>query len=379
MRQNSIFNNLKGRKGGTATKSSGAKSMAELMATSQKTVTPVVKGEIMEGKITKLTASEILVDINAKTEAVVLEKDNRLLRTLLSTLNVGDTVTVSVLNPESDMGCPVVSLRRFLDNAQWRVAEQKQKSQEAVTVTIKEVTRGGYVVESSFGLSGFLPLSQLTEQDSQVTQSSELLGKRLEAYVQEVQRANTRIIFSQRPILTNEAFSQATKTIKVGEKVQVTVSHVAPFGLFVLFSQNFLLTGFIHISEISWEDVKDLSVMFPKGKEFEAVITGIDRAAKRIELSVKRLTVDPFKEQIKELGTDQKVKGIITSVGSMGIGITFEHNGISFTGTIRKEKIPVNMTLEKGSSIDAIVSQIDTHKRKIFLVPALKEKPMGYR
>jgi small subunit ribosomal protein S1 len=353
--------------------------MAELMATSQKTVTPVVKGEVMEGKITKLTNEEILVDINAKTEAVVLEKDSRLLRTLLSTLKVGDTVTVSVLNAESDMGYPVVSLRRFLDNSQWKVAEQKQKNQEPVTVTIKEVTRGGYVVESSFGLGGFLPLSQLVDSEEPTSQSSELLGKRLEAYVQEVQRANTRIIFSQRPILTGEAFTQATKTIKVGEKVQVTVSHAAPFGLFVLFSKNPTLNGFIHISEVSWEDVKDLSELFPKGKEFEAVITGIDQAQKRIELSAKRLTADPFKEQVEKLGTDQKVKGTVTSISSIGVEVDFVHEGNSFTGIIRKEKIPVNMTLEKGSSVDAIVSQVDTHKRKIFLVPALKEKPMGYR
>ena len=50
------------------------------------------KARCFTGTITKLTSSEILVDIGAKTEALVLEKDKRILRSLLSTLKVGDKV-----------------------------------------------------------------------------------------------------------------------------------------------------------------------------------------------------------------------------------------------------------------------------------------------
>src|SRR3989344_5830528 len=93
-----------------------ATSMAELMAKKQPSIKAFKKGEIIEGVITKLTSSEILVDIGAKTEAVVLEKDKTLLKNLLAKLSVGDKITVGVLNPESDLGYPVVSLRRFMED-----------------------------------------------------------------------------------------------------------------------------------------------------------------------------------------------------------------------------------------------------------------------
>src|SRR5690242_7896356 len=101
-----------------------ATSMAELMAKSQPQIHSFKKGDVVEGIITKLTKSEILVDVGAKTEAVVLEKDRGILNSLLSTLHEGDKVKVSVLNPESDQGNPVVSLRRFNDEKQWGALEK---------------------------------------------------------------------------------------------------------------------------------------------------------------------------------------------------------------------------------------------------------------
>ena len=84
--------------------------MAELLAKHKTNFVKVSKGEILQGIITKLTSSEILVDIGAKTEGLVLEKDKKILKSLLSSLKLGSEVTVSVLNPESDFGNPVVSL-----------------------------------------------------------------------------------------------------------------------------------------------------------------------------------------------------------------------------------------------------------------------------
>ena len=73
--------------------------MAELMASHKSTLKSLKKGEIVDGVITKLTSGEILVDIGAKTEAVVLEKDKNILHSLLSSLNEGDKVNrLSICN-----------------------------------------------------------------------------------------------------------------------------------------------------------------------------------------------------------------------------------------------------------------------------------------
>src|SRR3990172_4400023 len=133
--------------------------MAELMAKTQSSIRSFKKGEVVTGTITKLTSSEILIEIGAKTEAVVLEKDKNLLRSLLSTLKAGDKVNVSVLNPESDQGNPVVSLRRFMDEKHWGALDKLKNEEQTLEVVITELTKGGFLVTTTDGMSGFLPNS----------------------------------------------------------------------------------------------------------------------------------------------------------------------------------------------------------------------------
>ena len=117
-----------------------ASSMAELMAKSAPSIKSFKKGETVTGTITKLTSGEILVDIGAKTEAVVLEKDKAILHTLLNSLKVGDKVNVSILNPESDQGNPVVSLRRFIDERLWGELEKLKNDEVILEVNITDIT-----------------------------------------------------------------------------------------------------------------------------------------------------------------------------------------------------------------------------------------------
>src|ERR1700733_1751614 len=136
--------------------------MAQLLAKHQNKFVTLKKGESIKAKITKLTPNEILVDAGAKTEAVVLERDKRIVQTIMKQFKVGDTVDVNVLNPESESGQSVVSLRRYLGNLAWEKLEDLQKKSEQLEITIKDASKAGYVVDTAFGVSGFLPQSHVS-------------------------------------------------------------------------------------------------------------------------------------------------------------------------------------------------------------------------
>src|SRR6266567_4042298 len=106
--------------------------MAQLLAKHQNKFVTLKKGESAKAQITKLTPNEILVDAGGKTEAVVLERDKRIVATIMQQFKVGDTVEVNVLNPESESGQPIVSLRRYLGNLAWEKLENLQKKSEQV-------------------------------------------------------------------------------------------------------------------------------------------------------------------------------------------------------------------------------------------------------
>ncbi len=208
--------------------SDGTSAMAALLAKKSAIITGPKKGTLVEGKITKLTRAEILVNISGKTEAVVLEKDRQLLNTILTTLKEGDTVTVGVLNPESDTGNAVVSLRRFMEGRAWNGLDSLVKSQDQIDVVVLDVTKGGYLVRLPNGMNGFLPFSHVSPTAS--VQPS--IGKTVSAFVLDLKKEDKRIIVSQKQLLTEEEFAEAKKQYKTDQKVHATVAAVTSFGVF---------------------------------------------------------------------------------------------------------------------------------------------------
>ncbi len=348
--------------------------MADLMKSAQTKFVKVSKGETLPGIVTKLTPSEILVDIGAKTESIVLEKDKRILKNLLSSLKLGDKVSVYVLNAESDFGNPIVSLRRFNDDRVWGRLEDLQKKKEQLDILVDDVTKGGFLVSTKDGVSGFLPNSQAVFLEN----PQGLVGKTIKASVIELNRAEKKIIFSQKQGASSEDFEKAVKSLKLGEKITTAISNIAPFGIFTLIKtkEGVAVEGFVHISEISWEKLAKVPETFKQGDIIEALILHFDKDTQRINLSIKQLTKDPFYEKLKSYKVDQKVSGIVSKVLSSGVLVNLEQ-GIE--GFIKKEKIPPTVKLNEGSSVNATVSEVDTRKHRVILVPVLTEKPIGYR
>lgn len=345
--------------------------MAQLMARQQKTFNAYKKGELVIGTITKMTPHEILVDINAKSEAVVLEHDKQLLRQMLATLHVGDKVTVSILDPESDNGYPVVSLRRFLDDLLWKELTEKHAQQTPVTITIQNSTKGGYLVATDAGLTGFLPQSQLLASQQQLS-----VGAHLDVLVLDLDRALRKIIFSQKATQGAD-FSEVKKTLKTGDRVKGVITTVTPFGLFlsVPIGEDKFVDGLIHISELAWEKIETIEDLYTVGDELEAAVIGFDENARRLDLSLKRLTQDPFDTTMQKYTIDTKVKGTITEISDQGITVALENT----QGFIKKEKLPPTITYTVGDTLSATVAEIDKRKRRILLTPVLREKPIGYR
>lgn len=365
--------------------SSNATSMADLMKKVTANKIPFIsphKGDMLTGTITKLTSGEILVDINAKTEAVVLEKERHIMNKILSSFKVGDKVTVQVLNPESDFGYPVVSLRRSVGDITWDRLAKLQKSQEAIEVNLDMATKGGFLATTTDGISGFLPNSHTSSLEN----PQRLIGKKIKVIVLEISRELNKIIFSQKQVMLPADFQKLIKNLKTGQKIDAVVSNVAPFGIFlsIPISENKvaegarpeLAEGFVHISEISWKNVNNISDMFKIGDKITALVIGFDKESRRVNLSLKRLSADPFEKKLDEFTIDKKIKGKVTKIISTGVLLDL---GDNITGLIKKEKIPVKITYKEGQEVDVTVSSVDKKRHRVEVVPVLLEKPIGYR
>lgn len=366
--------NLELRIKNSSSNTSGATTMADLMKSAKAPLVAPHKGNQISGIITKLSRSEIIVDINAKSEAVVLEKDRKILSKILSLLKVGDKVVVTVLNPEGDLGNPVVSIRKFIDDLSWEKLSSLRKDQKVIEVIVTAATKGGFLVTTKDGVSGFLPNSHSSTLENPQT----LIGKNIKTVIFELNRELHKIIFSQKQVLGIDDFKGYVKDLKVGQKIDAIISNITLFGIFLSIpvGGSTFAEGFVHLSEVSWERISDIPQNFKVSQKIKAVIIGFNEDSRRIDLSIKRLTVDPWEQKLEEYSIDKKIKGEVVEITSAGVILDL---GVGFVGIIKKDKVPPSVSYKEGMFLDVVVSSIDKKRHRVVLTPVLLEKPIGYR
>lgn len=373
---------LKVEKEATSSKSSKIpQTMEELLAQTSYTLKGVKKGDVVEGKITRISRKEITIDIGGKTEGVVIDRELETYRDMLMSLTVGDTVVAQVIVAENDRGQSVLSLRRSIFEKRWASLAEKQKSGEVVEVTLKEPVRGGILVDYG-GLRGYIPQSQLDQ--ATFKQLDKITNRRIQAKVVEVDRDTNRLVFSQRAVTEGAALAKQKEVLSaltVGDTVAATITGVVPFGAFAKLKvtkdgTEHDVEGLIHISEIAWEKVEDVNQYLKTGDSIKVKVIGIDAASGKLTLSLKQLLPDPWEHVLDMFEKDTTVKGTVSRVSPYGIFVILSP-GIE--GLIHISKISPGEEPKTGDEIQCIIEDIKPDQRKISLSMTLTEKPIGYR
>jgi small subunit ribosomal protein S1 len=368
-------------------KTSAPQTMAALLKKTGYVLGGLKRGQKVSGTVTAITKRLVSLDIGAKTEGIVTDKELEVSREMLAGVKVGDTIDAYVLNPENERGQILLSLKQTLMNRRWDYFETLLKSGEAVLVKGLEVNKGGIIVRVS-GVRGFVPASQFGRQ--YLGRLEALQNKNFAVKVIEVNRKNNRLIFSEKAVSEQAAMehqSEALKQVKPGDTLEGLVSGIMPFGVFVRADlpaaapakagmSPLFLEGLVHISEISWEKVDNPANHFKVGDKVKVKVIGIDAKTNRLHLSVKQLLPDPWLQLVEEFSEGKKVRGKISRLAAYGAFVTLK-KGID--GLIHISKIPSQMELKAGETIDCFVERIDAAHRRISLSLALIKKPVGYK
>ena len=341
------------------------------------------RGQKVKGIVTDINARMVMIDIGAKTEGIVADKELELSREMLSGLKVGDKIEAYIYNPENERGQILLSLKQTLLNKRWEYFDELIKSGEVVRVKGLEVNKGGIIVKVA-GVRGFVPASQFGR--TYLGRLEELQNKSFDVKVIEVNRKNNRLIFSEKAVSEQAALAhqaEALRKVKPGDTLSGVVSGIMPFGIFVRADVNgakttkdLFLEGLVHISEISWEKVDNPANHYKVGDQVKVKVIGVDVKSTRLHLSVKQLLPDPWLELAKKYTEGKKVKGQITRLAAYGAFVNLS-SGVD--GLIHISKIPADKEFKVGESIECFVEQVDPEHRRISLSLALIKKPVGYK
>lgn len=347
--------------------------MEELLAQTGGLNLGIKKGTMVEGIVVSVTPREVLIDIGKKTFGIIANWELEQVRDYAASLKPADKVTAQIINPENETGYATLSLRKTSSERRWTILADIQKKGEDIEVIGLEVAKGGLLVEWQ-GLRGFIPSTQL--DPSAAANPYELISRHIKVKVLEVDSSLNRFVISQKASslgISPQVLREKIEKIKPDSTLSGTISGIAPFGLFVDIDG---LEGLVHISEIAWEKVENPGMLYKVSDKVEVIVLDVNQAEGKLNLSIKRLTPDPWKNILDRFPPDSNVSGKVMRIAPYGVFVKLE-TGIE--GLVHISKITAGSEPKVGETIECIVEKVDPTKRKISLTLVPHEKPVGYR
>jgi small subunit ribosomal protein S1 len=333
----------------------------------------IKRGTTVEGVVISVSPNEVFVDIGKKSYGIVAEWELDQVRGYALALKPGEKVIAQVMNPENDTGYIALSLRKANFERRWIELEKSKIDGIDLDVSGLEVAKGGLLVDWQ-GLRGFIPFTQL--EGNLAVNPMNLIGRNIKVKVLEVDKTINRLVVSQKasalgvtPVIQKEKLDK----IKQNDVLKGTVSGIAAFGVFIDVEG---LEGLVHISEIAWEKVETPSNLFKVGDKVEIMVLDVNKDEGKLNLSIKRLTPDPWKNILDRYPPEAAIKGTVVRNAPYGVFVRLEP-GIE--GLLHISKITAGEEPKVGETLECLIEKIDPMKRKISLTLVPKAKPVGYR
>ncbi|MGB0384998.1 MAG: 30S ribosomal protein S1 [Ardenticatenaceae bacterium] len=207
-------------------------------------------------------------------------------------------------------------------NCKWKRLDRMFTNGTVVCLTVMSYNKGGLLVEWE-EMPGFVPTSQLREAPiladdcERMDCLAEYVGQELKLKIIELERAQNRIIFSQRAAGWGECCPDTLlSNLRSGDICVGSVSNLCTFGVFVDLGG---VDGLIHISELSWQRVNHPQDVLHIGQRIKVYVIDVDSKRRRIALSLKRLEANPWATVGERYRPGMIVEGVITNRVNFGL------------------------------------------------------------
>ena len=365
--------------------------MEELLAEQDADIRSFKHGDVVEGNVVRIDKDEILVDIGAKSEGVVSNRElfGRHGGEGQAPLNIGDTVLVYVLQPESPEGHAVLSLRRAGLERKWRAMQEQFEAGVIIEAPVIDHNKGGLIVDC--GIRGFVPISQIVDfprrpQNDQPRDAAQeiaeklqpFVGRKLRLKILEVNRKANRLILSEKVALYEERREKRDElfsSLQVGQKVTGTVRSIAPFGVFIDLGG---IDGLVHKSELSWNKVNNPESGYQVGEEVEAEVIDINHERGRISLSIRRLQPDPWHSTVADFNVGDVIDGTVTKLVNFGAFVRVRDGleGLIHISELSHQRVAhPGDVVHEGQTLKLKIISLDSERHRLGLSLKQAEEP----
>ena len=279
-------------------------------------------GSRVSGKVVNLAAYGAFVEIAPGIEGLVHISEfswTKRVARASDMLAVGDEVNVVVLSVDVENQKIALGIRQTQENP-WDTVQDRFPVGSRIKGKVRNFTAYGAFVELEEGIDGMIHVSDIS-WTRKINHPSECLqkGQEVEAVVLDVNPKEQRISLGLKQA-QQDPWDEIAKKFPVGSTVKGKVSKIASFGAFIELEDG--VDGLVHISQISDQRIEKVKDALDVGQEVEARIVKVDRAERRIGLSIRAMTMTD--DEIRALEAEAKgeeVKPVSAkSAGSENLG-----------------------------------------------------------
>jgi len=276
---------------------------------------------------------------------------------------LGDEVEFNVEGYDAANGVLKLTREGAAQHVDWSSVQIGQTVEARVTGTNK----GGLSVEVN-GIRGFLPISQIDTY--RVENVEQFVNQRLLCLVAEVDPAERNLVVSRKALQEREREKLREKfwaEVEEGQVLKGTVRNIQPFGAFVDLGGA---DGLLPVSELSWGRVGTPNEVVSIGQQVEVKVKRVDKAARKLSLSLKDLIQSPWDTLSQRLppGTTMTVK--VTRIMEFGAFAEVEP-GIEGLIHISEMNLPrgrrIRERVQEGKEVEVQILTIDKDARRMSL------------
>ena len=283
-------------------------------------------GSRVSGKVVNLAAYGAFVEIAPGIEGLVHISEfswTKRVARASDMLAVGDEVNVVVLSVDVENQKIALGIRQTQENP-WDTVQDRFPVGSRIKGKVRNFTAYGAFVELEEGIDGMIHVSDIS-WTRKINHPSECLqkGQEVEAVVLDVNPKEQRISLGLKQA-QQDPWDEIAKKFPVGSTVKGKVSKIASFGAFIELEDG--VDGLVHISQISDQRIEKVKDALDVGQEVEARIVKVDRAERRIGLSIRAMTMteDEIKALEAEAAGEEKKPVSAKTAGSEAFGNAFE-------------------------------------------------------
>ena len=327
-------------------------------------------GEIVTGTVTSKTKGGLIVDVFGM-ETFLPGSQIDVKPVTDYDQFVGKTMEFKVVKVNEAIKNAVVSHKALIESdieAQRMEIMSKLEKGQVLEGTIKNITDFGAFMDLG-GLDGLLYITDISW--GRISHPSEVLklDQKLNVVVLDFDDDKKRISLGLKQ-LTPHPWDVLPENIKQGEVVKGRVVNIEDYGAFLEILPG--VEGLVHVSEITWANTPiNAKEFFKLNDEYQAKVVTLDKNARKMSLSIKQLTPDPWNEIETRYPVSSRHIGLVKNITPYGVFVELEAGiggmiHISDLSWLKRFNHPSEY-VKVGEKIDVVILAIDKDNRKLQL------------